>query len=68
MSTATDILKRELAEAQKRAAKVKEDTQQDIDAGKRAQRNLDNADREVADIQEALDSLAAVDRAKRVQA
>jgi chromosome segregation ATPase len=60
MSTAAlDVLKRELDAASKRAASVKDSTRADIDRGSRAQRELDNANREVTDLRAAIATLTA---------
>lgn len=66
MSAAINILKQELATQQEKLAGVRAESKDTIDAGRRAQDQVDRQGRRVAELDEAISQLAKIEREKVV--
>jgi chromosome segregation ATPase len=67
MNAAIEALRTELTKAEKVLGQVKAETKNTIDAGTRAQRELNNAERVVSDLKDALAALNARQQSQMVQ-
>ena len=67
MTYAMTVLQQQLSQAQTEYAEVAADKKTEIDAGRRAQRAVDAAAEKVADLQRAINTLEAAERADQVE-